>query len=91
MPRFTHDFDLLASITCEHENFEDIPKAELIAAMKKRLESLTEGDEAFGHVGTEEDEDDDEEENEEDLCECGRENRECAIRDDPDGGHRDAN
>lgn len=56
--KFIHDFDLVASLKSEHEDFDDVPKEEIIAAMQSRLNALKRNPdeirEAFGHVQTNE-------------------------------------
>jgi len=52
--KYLHDFDFVASVTTECENFHDIPPEDLRDAMLNRIRSLRsqELSEAFGHVQT---------------------------------------
>lgn len=57
MAKYIHDFDCVASVTNEIENFEDIDPEVLRQAMLKRINELQPDElrEAFGHVDTNED------------------------------------
>lgn len=52
--RFIHDFDLVACVETEHDDFYNTPKKELLKAMQNRLASLKDDEifEAFGHINT---------------------------------------
>ena len=56
--KYLHDFDLMFSVTSEHEDPDDIDLTVLLEACSKRLFSLRKEEirEAFGHVSTVEEE-----------------------------------
>jgi hypothetical protein len=56
MPSFIHDFDLMASLTSDIEDFTKLPPEMVIKAMRDRLDAIAANPseilEAFGHVAT---------------------------------------
>ena len=55
-PTYTHDFDIMFSLTTTYARFEDIPAEMLLEGLRRRAQSVTveEIQDACGHVATEE-------------------------------------